>query len=343
MFRSTCFMLFVMLSMLRSSLSYVFDVRSTCVHVSYHVFVPRSIFPMCCLARSTCLYACLHIYLSRSTCLLLYAMLSMLRSSFSYVLMFRSTCFHVSYHVFVPRSIFPMCCLARSTCFYALYMSICLSYMLYAFCYVFPCFVHLFVLCQCQGHMLTCLHVVLAIPCLDLCVYMCISTLYGQIVVFTCLYAWIHVLPCLCARLVHVGMYVSMPTCLDLCFHMLVCLGLLYMLYAISHVRSTCLRASCHVYVFRPRLCLSCHVLLQPFYSFCCIFLCFGLMVRTRFRPYGLCHHPYTKAHIKRVWIIPICMSMLACFYVLCLCWPLQFQALLCLAPSAGLILFGYI
>ena len=61
----------------------------------------------------------------------------------------------------------------------------------------------------------------------------------------------------------HVYMHVSMPICLDLCFHMLACLGLLlYMLYAISHVRSRCLRASCHVYVFRPRLCLPCHVLL---------------------------------------------------------------------------------
>ena len=29
------------------------------------------------------------------------------------------------------------------------------------------------------------------------------------------------------------------------------------------------------------------------------IFLCFGLMVRTWSRPYGLCHRPYTKACIK--------------------------------------------
>ena len=28
-------------------------------------------------------------------------------------------------------------------------------------------------------------------------------------------------------------------------------------------------------------------------------FLCFCLMVRTRSRPYGLCHRPYTLAHIK--------------------------------------------
>ena len=53
-----------MLFVLRSSLSYVFDVRSTCFHVSYYVFVPRSIFPMCCLARSTCFHACLYVHLS---------------------------------------------------------------------------------------------------------------------------------------------------------------------------------------------------------------------------------------------------------------------------------------
>ena len=32
---------------------------------------------------------------------------------------------------------------------------------------------------------------------------------------------------------------------------------------------------------------------------FCLSFLCFGLLVRTRSRRYGLCHCPYTLAHIK--------------------------------------------
>ena len=35
--------------------------------------------------------------------------------------------------------------------------------------------------------------------------------------------AWIHVLPCLCAKFLHVYMHVSMPICLYLYFHMLVC------------------------------------------------------------------------------------------------------------------------
>ena len=33
--------------------------------------------------------------------------------------------------------------------------------------------------------------------------------------------------------------------------------------------------------------------------SLCLSFLYFGLMLKTRSRPYGLCHRPYTKAHIK--------------------------------------------
>ena len=82
--------------------------------------------------------------------------------------------------------------------------------------------------------------------CLDLHVYMLDITFLAM--------------PCLD---LHVYMHISMPICLDLCFRMLACLGLLlYMLYAISHVRSICLHASCYVYVFRPRLCLLCHVLL---------------------------------------------------------------------------------
>ena len=45
----------------------------------------------------------------------------------------------------------------------------------------------------------------------------------------------------------------------------------------------------------------------------CLSFLCFGLLVRTWSRPYGLCHHPYTKAHIKGFRLSLFCMSMLAC------------------------------
>ena len=88
----------------------------------------------------------------------------------------------------------------------------------------------------------TCSHarmMLLVMPCLDLCIYMFISILYGQILVFTCLYAWIHVLPCLCARCLHVYMHVSMPICLDLCFHMPMCLDLCP-LHALCYLPCAC-------------------------------------------------------------------------------------------------------
>ena len=56
--------------------------RSTCFHVSYHVFMSRSIFPMCCLARSACFYAYLHVYLSFLHALCFLLCFPMLCSSF---------------------------------------------------------------------------------------------------------------------------------------------------------------------------------------------------------------------------------------------------------------------
>ena len=45
-------------------------------------------------------------------------------------------------------------------------------------------------------------------------------------------------------------------------------------------------------------------------------FLCFGLLVRTQSRPYGLCHCPYTLAHIKRYGslILHVYACLLLCF-----------------------------
>ena len=82
-----------------------------------------------------------------------------------------------------------------------------LIYMLYALCHVFLCFVPLF----CSMMMLG-LHAHM----LAWCCWLCLAWIY----VFMC------VLPCLCARLVHVDVYVFIPTCLDLCFHMPMCLDL---------------------------------------------------------------------------------------------------------------------
>ena len=145
-----------------------------------------------------------------------------------------------------------------------------------------------------HAHMLDIMSMVMS--CLDLHVCMHVLCSYAYIQVFTCLYTWIHVLPCLCARFLYVYMHVSMPICLYLCFHMLVCLDLcLYMLYAIFHVlvcSMPCLCASA-----LAMFVMSCAIV--ALLSLCLSFLCFCLMVGTRSRPYGLCHCPYTLAHIK--------------------------------------------
>ena len=147
------FMIYAMLSMLRSFLSFVFDVRSTCFHVSYHVFVPRSIFPICCLAKSTCFYARL-MFICLSY--MFYA-LCHVQILLSYVLMFQSTCSH-----------------ARSTCLFACSMLLCLCRCL-----------HMFVCLDSCSSILLCLHphaqMYIHMPT---CIFPC---LYVQIGVITCL------------------------------------------------------------------------------------------------------------------------------------------------------------
>ena len=116
--------------------------------------------------------------------------------------------------------------------------------------------------------------------CSDLCERMLFAMFYAYIYIRTCLYAWIHVLPCLCAcfhmfthtlpclclcldlhfyMLVCSNLGFHMLVCPNLCSYMLVCLDLCFTCFMPS---SMCLCAPCHVCVLRPRLCLSCHVLL---------------------------------------------------------------------------------
>ena len=88
-----------------------------------------------------------------------------------------------------------------------------------------------------HAHMLDIMSVDMS--CLDLHVCMHVLCSYAYIWVFTCLYAWIHVLPCLCAKFLHVYMYVAMPICLDLCFHMPMCVDLRYV-HAFYYIPSAC-------------------------------------------------------------------------------------------------------
>ena len=141
----------------------------------------------------------------------------------------------------------------------------------------------------CFGLMLgLCAHVLdtmsMVMLCTNLCACMLFVIFYAQIRIRTCLYAWIHVLPCLCVSFhmfthalpcLCLDLNFYMLACLDLGFHMLICPDLCsYMLVCLDLYStcfmpsSMCLCALCHVFVLRPRLCLSCHMLLYPFCRF---------------------------------------------------------------------------
>ena len=79
----------------------------------------------------------------------------------------------------------------------------------------------------------------MVMPCLDLCVYVLFSMFLAYIYICTCLYSWIHVLPCLCAKLSHVHMCVAMPMSRSRFSHACV-LGSMFF---------TCFTLACHVLV----------------------------------------------------------------------------------------------
>ena len=106
-----------------------------------------------------------------------------------------------------------------------------------------------------HAHMLDIMSMVMSY--LDLHVCMHVLCFYAYIRVFTCFYAWIHFLPCLCAKFLYVFMLVSML--ISMFSHAYVLASMFstcFLLY------SMCLCTPCHVCMPRPRLCLSCHVLL---------------------------------------------------------------------------------
>ena len=153
-----------------------------------------------------------------------------------------------------------MCYLARSTCVYAFSHASCPVLCVYVSCHVFPCFVHLLLYVDVR---VTCSHacmMFLAMPCLDLCVFMPMFPCYRVRSLSSHAYM-------LGFTFFHV--YVLVSTCLHACFypyisqymspyaHML--RSMFFMCFTLS---SMCLCAPCHVCVPRPRLCLSCHVLL---------------------------------------------------------------------------------
>ena len=180
----------------------------------------------------------------------------------------------------------------------------------------------------------------LAMPCLDLCV-LCVY--FHAIWLDPCL----HMLICL-------DPYSSMSmcqvsTCLHVCFYACMTRSMFSHAYVLRSMFSTCFILSpicsctpCHVCVPRPRLSLSFHVLLQPFVALF-FFLFFWPIGSDSIQTlWSLSLSIHLGPH-QRVWIILIYMSMLACFCALCLCYPLQLQASPCLTSYAGLTLCGYI
>ena len=249
------------------------------------------------------------------------------------------------------------------------------------FCSSF-CFVLMLGLCV---HVLDTMSVVML--CSDLCAHMLFVMFYAQICIHTCLYAWIHVLPCLCVSFhifthalpclcldLHFYMLACsnlgfhMLICPDLCSYMLVCLDLCstsicpdlyfhvfrsllyfhaymsksmflhsYMSRSLAFTSSMCSCAPCHVFVLIPRLCLSCYVLLQPFYRFTFLSCVLDMWLESDLYPmvFVIIHIPWPIS--EGLDHLFACLCLLASMLYLP-CQPLQFLALLCLMPLAGYI-----
>ena len=177
-----------------------------------------------------------------------------------------------------------------------------------------PCFFYMFCSPFCSMLMLGLRAYMLdimsmAISCLNLHVCMHFLCSYAYIRVFTCLYAWIHVLPRLCAKFLHVYRYAPMLICLDLCFHMLVRLDL-RSLHAFCYIPYAC---ALHAMFVCLDLGYVCHAMCycSPFVA-----LSFFLVFWPIGSDYGLRHCPYTLAHIKGFGspILHVYACLLLCF-----------------------------
>ena len=181
--------------------------------------------------------------------------------------------------------------------------------------------------------------------CSGLCVCMLFATFLAQIHIHTYLYAWIHVLPYLCARF-HMPTHVLPCLCLDLCLcaqiYVFTCLcAWIYAPLALCNLPCACALHAMYVCLDLGYVCLAMYYC-SPFVAlpFFLVFWPIGLdPVQT---PWSLSSSIHLGPY-QRVWITPICMSVLACFYASCLCQPLLFQALPRLMPLVGMWLCGCI
>ena len=144
------------------------------------------------------------------------------------------------------------------------YMLICLD--LYALCYMplFP------MLCSsfCSRMMLG-LHAYMLVWCywlwyawiyVSMCLFPCymVRSLSSHVCMLGFMFFQAFILTSICLDVhLHAYMHISMLTCVDRCVYMLRSMFSTWFMPS-----SMCLRALCHVYVLRPRPCLSRHVLL---------------------------------------------------------------------------------
>ena len=162
------------------------------------------------------------------------------------------------------------------------------------------------------------------ISCLWLClaqIYMLVCMFYAPMLMsyaFTCLYAWICVLPCFYAYIHMLRCTFTCPhayfhayTCRSVCLHAQI--DVLYMLYAIIYVlvcSIPCLSAYTQAMFVMP--CAT--VALLSFFS---LFLMFWLIGSNLIQTvWSLLSSIHQGPH-QRVWITLIYMSMFSCFYAL--------------------------
>ena len=112
--------------------------------------------------------------------------------------------------------------------------------------------------------------------------------------------------------------------------------------YAMPVLRSISLSGLCLVHVSRSTCWLLCHVLLKPFYLLMYFFLVFwplwqGVDLDLMVQVYIHTPRPISKGLDHFLYACP---CLLACFYALCLCFPLQIQALPYFVRPVGLLVW---
>ena len=156
----------------------------------------------------------------------------------------------------------------------------------------------------------------MAMLCSDLCLYAFRHVLYLDLHMYMLMCQLSNVLPCLCASF-HMFTCVLSCLCLDLHLHMFVCLDLCSACFMPS---SMYLYSPFHVCVPRPRIRLSCHVLLQLF----CRFIFLSCILAYWFKPdldpmvFAIIHAPWRTS---KDWITHFaclsCLSALCLFHIL--------------------------